>query len=491
MHRKLSTLLAVLLAFALLAGACGNSGDDGETVADDSPTTTTTEAPDDGGTDDGGTDDGSGTDDGGTDDGSGTDDGGTDDGDTVDRDTFVSLDGVPGVSDEAIEVAVLGLREGNPLGTCILDCYVTGIEAYFDYQNSLGGVFGRTLEVGTVLDDELFLHQDRALQIIADDDTLVTFGATLNPGGYGDLNDAGVPTFNWGIQAPQNNERFNLFPHLGVFCADCEGRSVPYMMQVAEATTAVALGYGISPESKTCASTTAAGIERYSEDLGIEVVKIYDDLGFGLPSGIAPQVTEWGDLGVDFVASCLDLNGMKTIAEELERQGLRDQITLQHPNTYDAGFVAEAGNLFDGDFVAPQFVPFEFTDLPQIQLFNEWVDAHGGQVAEQTMIGWMNAMLFVDGLIATGPEFDRASIVDTINTEFTAYTNQGLIFPIDWSRQHVAPTNDDRLTNGPLLECIALMRMQDGAFEKINDDPWQCWPQDDLSWQEPTPTTFE
>ena len=35
------------------------------------------------------------------------------------------------------------------------------------------------------------------------------------------------------------------------------------------------------------------------------------------------------------------------------------------------------------------------------------------------MVGWMNAMLFVEGLIATGPEFDRPSIVDTINTEFT------------------------------------------------------------------------
>jgi hypothetical protein len=465
MHRKLSTVLALLLAFSLLAAACGNSGD---TATDATTTTTTTTAAP-----------------------VGDGDGNVVDEPVVDRNTFVALEGVPGVSDESIAVAVLGLRENNPLGTCILDCYLTGIEAYFDYENSLGGVFGRQLEVGTALDDELFLHQDRALQIIADEDTLVTFGATLNPGGYGDLNDAGIPTFNWGIQAPQNNERFNMFPHQGVFCVDCKGRALPYMMSLAEATTAVTLGYGISPESQTCANTLAAAVDEYSGDLGIEVAKVYDDLEFGLNNGIAPQVTEWGDLGVDFVGTCLDLNGMKTIAEELQRQGLRDQITMWHPNTYDAGFVAEAGSLFDGDFVAPQFVPFEFTDHPQIQLYNEWVGAHGGQTAEQTMVGWMNAMLFVEGLIATGPEFDRPSIVDTINTEFTAYTYNGLNFPLDWSRQHVAPTDDDRLTHGATLECVALMRMLDGAFEKINDDPWQCWPQDDLSWQDPTPSTFE
>ncbi|GJM38837.1 MAG: hypothetical protein DHS20C19_22040 [Acidimicrobiales bacterium] len=487
MHRRTQGFIAVLLAFGLLAAACGNSGD---TETSDTTTTTTTAAPDDDGGDDGGDD---GADDGTTDT-DGTDDGtdGTDGTPPApDRDTFVSIEGVPGVSDEEIAVAILSLKEGNILGTCILDCYQTGIQAYFDYQNSLGGVFGRQLVIGDVFDDELVQHQAKALEIIADEDTFVTFGATLNPTGYGDLDDAGVPTFNWGIQAPQNNERFNLFPHLGVLCGDCTGRAVPYQMSLKGATTAVALGYKISPESQTCSRTVGSAIDFYADDLGIATAKVYDDLDFGLPNGIAPQVTEWIQLGVDFVASCLDLNAMKKIAEELVRQGVRDQITLQHPNTYDAAFVAEAGDLFDGDFVSAQFTPFEFTDHPQIQLYNEWVDAHGGQTAEQTMIGWMNAMLFVDGLIATGPEFDRASLVDTINTEFTAHTYGGLTLPLDWSRQHVAPTNDDRLTNGATQECTTLVQMQGGAFETVTDQPWLCWPQDDLSWQEPVETTFD
>lgn len=477
MHRRLQGLIAALLILALFAASCGNSGD--ETSTDDT-TTTTTVAPDDGDPDEGDPDEGD------------PDEGDPDEGEppAVDRDTFVSLEGVPGVSDEEIAVAVLGLREGNPLGTCILDCYLTGIEAYLEYQNSLGGVFGRDLVVGEVFDDELVQHGTKALEIIADEDTLVTFSASLTSTGFGDLDAAGIPTYNWGIQAPQNNGRFNTFPHIGVLCADCPGRAVPYQMSLKGATTAVSLGYGISPESKTCAQTNAAAIEFYGDDLGIEVVKVYDELEFGLNNGIAPQVSEWIELGVDFVASCLDLNGMKTIAEELVRQGARDQITLQHPNTYDVDFVAEAGDLFDGDFVAAQFTPFEFTEHPAIVLYNEWVSQQDGPTAEQTMIGWMNAMLFVDGLIAAGPEFDRNSIVAVTNTEFTDYTYGGLTFPIDWSRQHESASADDRVTHGATEECTTLVQMQGGTFVMVTDEPWLCWPQEDRSWVDPVEKTF-
>jgi len=72
------------------------------------------------------------------------------------RFTFVPLEGVPGVDDEEIAFAVIGIRTNNPLGTCILDCYLDGIEAYFAFRNAEGGLFGRELSVSYVLDDELF-----------------------------------------------------------------------------------------------------------------------------------------------------------------------------------------------------------------------------------------------------------------------------------------------------------------------------------------------
>ncbi|MEZ5168565.1 MAG: hypothetical protein R2695_19580 [Acidimicrobiales bacterium] len=117
MTRRLTAALAVVTALSLLAAACGNSGDD---KTDTTPTTPAgTDAPSESTPPDS----------------SGT----STPTDGVDRSTFVPISGVPGVSDDAITVGVLGLRTSSPLGTCILDCYLTGVQAYFDYQNSSRG----------------------------------------------------------------------------------------------------------------------------------------------------------------------------------------------------------------------------------------------------------------------------------------------------------------------------------------------------------------
>ena len=58
---------------------------------------------------------------------------------------FQPIEGVPGVTDETISYGVVGTGLSNPLGYCLLECYVDGIEAYFEYRNELGGVHGREL----------------------------------------------------------------------------------------------------------------------------------------------------------------------------------------------------------------------------------------------------------------------------------------------------------------------------------------------------------
>ena len=49
------------------------------------------------------------------------------------------------MTDKEIDFAVLGTGPANPLGYCLLECYKAGVQAYFDYRNSLGGVNGRQL----------------------------------------------------------------------------------------------------------------------------------------------------------------------------------------------------------------------------------------------------------------------------------------------------------------------------------------------------------
>jgi len=454
------TAAAGLAVVALAAAGCGNSGDDDEATPTTASDQTTAPAGDAGG------------------------------GDGGDRDTFVPIEGVPGVTDDSIGYAVIGTRSGNPLGTCILDCYLDGINAYFAFRNSEGGVYGRELVVAQELDDELANNQARALEVTTGDESFGAFNATLLATGFGPLDEAGVPTYVWGIHATEMAGRQNVFGHNAALCATCSSRTVPYAVKLAGAARFASLGYGVSENSKVCTSTTADSVEMYSAEIGAEVVYVNDELEFGLPNGIAPEVTAMKDAGVDFISTCMDLNGMKTLATELQRQGM-DDVTLYHPNTYNQQFVAEAGGIFDGDFISAQFMPFEAeSEGTGLEDFQQWMDETGAEMSELAMVGWINADLAFQGLLAAGPEFDRQSVIDATN-QLTAYDADGLIVPVDWSRQHNPPVEGDPSTDYE-QECFAPVRVVDGQFETVAppDTPWLCWPNDTLDWSEPVPTSF-
>ncbi len=471
MPSKMHLASAICATLALFVTACGNSGDDnpGESTPMTAPAEqprateaapTTTAAPTTKPTD----------------------------GPYPQRDEFVALEDVPGVSDEEIRVAVIGTQQGNPLGTCILDCYVTGIEAYFNYINDSGGIYGRRIVIEEVLDDNLFANKEHALKVISDDDSLAVFEATLFPTGWGDLHDAGIPTFVWNIDGPESVNRDSIFGNFVIGCPTCTSRWLPWLVSEAGATKVATLGYGVSENSKVCTRAFADSIDLYSAELGIELAYFNDNLAYGLPNGIGPEVTQMVDADVDFIATCMDLNAMLTLAEELQRQGAREDVTMYHPNSYDPEFVKSAGDLFDGDYVSLVFAAFEYeVDTVLREAYQQWVSAHGGPVAEQTIIAWINADLFVTGLLEAGPNFDRQTIIDSLNQ--ITYDAGGLISPIDWSRQHNAVVGD----NSPYdyaQECVSAVRIQDSGFVGFQAEPWMCWLDDTSEWSEPVPTDF-
>ena len=451
-------LIALLCVGTLVVAACSNSGDD-ESSSD------TTEA-----------DSGSST-------------------TAANGGEPVSVD-QPGVTDEEIRFSALGTQANNPLGTCVLDCYTDGIRAYFAFKNDQGGVNGRQLVLDdeNVIDDELSNNQARALEIVSADDTFATFSAAQVGSGWGDLYDAGIPLYVWQINPADVTGKDGIFGSRETVCIECTQRPVALLAQEAGATKVAALGYGVSENSAQCAEGAADSIDKYADDIGggIEVAYVNSDLAFGLPNGIGPEVTAMKDAGVDFVVGCIDLNGMKSLAQEMERQGIRDDVTMYHTNTYDQAFVAEADPLFEGDLVGAQFRPFEAESAgSNLDDYHEWMAETGADETELAMVGWINADEAVTGLELAGQDFSRESVIDALN-QVTDYTAGGLIQPIDWTRQHTAPTEDDPGTNGPEFDCVSIVRVQDAAFEVVGDTakPWHCWPGDTRDWSDPEDMNF-
>ena len=197
------------------------------------------------------------------------------------------------------------------------------------------------------------------------------------------------------------------------------------------------------------------------------------------------------DAGVDFILNCIDQNSALMIEQELERQGMSN-VTMILPQGYgDEEFITTNAALLEGDLLATQFRPLEAD--PGDTMMTTMLEHLDGLelINDYTVQGWVDADLAVRGLLAAGPQFDRPTVISATN-EITDWTAGGLLPPVDWSRQHTAPTPDDP-TNAPAYDCAAFLRVTGGALEVVGstEDPFTCFEPPVVEWTDPTEMSFE
>ncbi len=440
-HRRRHTAAAlVVMALVVVTASCGNSSSDDEGTPATDPGAPSVQAGDG----------------------------------AEERDTKVEVD-APGVTDDEIRFASIATISSNPLGTNIGEAYNEGVEAYFAWRNDEGGIYGRDLVLAEKRDDQVGRNAEEAQSLVASDDAFGAFVATLLFTGADALDEAGVPTYGWGIHREFAGKR-SLFGHIGPLCTGCVNRVWPYLANEAGATKVGILGYNTSEASQRCAQGIRDSIEEYGDEAGgLEVAFLDDNLSFGLPGGLGPQVSEMKRNGVDYVQTCIDLNGMKTLGEELAKQDM-DDVVLQHPNSYDVDFVAANADIFEGDLVTTTFTPFETEVDSEVQdQFFTWTDRQGVTPHELTMVGWLNAHMAFTSLLAAGPDFDRAKVIDA-GRSLTDYTADNLVSPIDWSTQLADPAEDPE-ADSP-IQCVVAVQVTDGAFVPFTGEegkPWECF----------------
>ena len=343
--------------------------------------------------------------------------------------------------------------------------------------------------LATKRDDQLFQNLPQSLAMVEEDDSLAAFVATLLFFGADTLNDAGVPTFGWNIHN-EFADRRNIFGNIAPSCIGCIHQLFPYIATQVGATKGRHLRLRQQRELQDLRRghpRLHRALQRRGRRHDGGVLRHLHRVR--LAGGVAPQVSEMKDKGVDIIYTCLDLNGMRTIAQELVKQDYRDQVTMYHPNTYNHEFVAANADLFEGDLVFVQFVPFEAEIDSELQrrFFEYTADL---KLEEQTIVGWLNAHLFYEGLLAAGPEFDRASLVDAVRG-FDDYSHDGLTNPIDFSRQIALP--NDNPDADYEYRCINAVEIVNGAFEQWTGEPgkpWLCWEVVREDWHDPEALSF-
>lgn len=416
---RLRMMLAVTAVFCL-AAACGNS-------------------------------EGSG---GAADDGGGDDDGGA---------AVVSVD-APGVTDD--EIRVEGIASvTNPLGADYASA-ADGVEAYFAMVNDRGGVHGRELALTRVRDDKVANNSAEAKGVVETDESFAVLPvATLLFTGAEQLVESGIPTFGWTInpewQGTEEEPRENLFGQAGSYlCLGCPQPYPPYIAQRSDRDKVALLAYNV-PQSSTCLEGWDRSITEWGGDSGAEVVFRDASLAYGT-TDLSVQVQKMKEAGADLVATCMDNNAVVTLAKEMKKQEL-DAIQLL-PNAYDQSFFEEYGDLFEGSYVIIGFSPLETPEdlRPEgLDNYEEWIDATGGTRSENSMVGWLNADLFVRALEEAGPDFDRQAVVDAANS-MTDHTADGMLPGTDWAEYGHWQRNP--------RNCSVYLEVVDGEMTPTEDD---------------------
>ncbi len=398
--------------------------------------------------------------------GSGAGNGTTSDnsGSTTDSGTGNVAVDAPGVTDEEIRVTGI-VSATNPLGANYASA-ADGVNAYFAMVNDAGGVHGRQLVLADVRDDKVANNTAEAKGVVDSDEAFAVIPvATLLFTGADTLVEAGIPTFGWTInpewQGTQDDQKLNLFGQAGSFlCLGCAQPYPPYIAERADRSKVGLLAYNV-PQSSTCLDGWGKSIEKWGAPAGAEVVFSDASLAYGT-TDLSVQVQKMAEAGVDMVATCMDNNAIVTLAKEMKKQGL-DAIQLL-PNAYNQEFFEEFGDLFEGSYVIIGFSPLEAPDdlRPEgLDLYEEWIDSTGGERTENSMVGWLNAAAFVEGLREAGPEFTRQKVIDAINS-LEDQNAEGMLPGTNWAEYGHWQRNP--------INCSTYLEIVDGKMTPTEQD---------------------
>jgi branched-chain amino acid transport system substrate-binding protein len=368
--------------------------------------------------------------------------------------------GVKGVTDTSIRVAVITAKT-NPIGGRYHE-FIDGIRAYFKVINDQGGIYGRKLTVVSDRDDVVGTENvQQTTASLANDNAFATFEATQQLTAADMLAKAHMPTFIWNIDpesaSTPTSDHSNIFGTNPSICFSCPGPLNSYLAVKNGFTKVGILAYGVSAESKLCATGTRDAYKQYTNGK-VQVVFFDDTLPFA--GDMTADVQNMKDKGVQYVNTCMDTNQVVKLQKEMKKQGLNAIQNL--PNAYDHDFAKQNAALFEGNFIEPLYAPWEATpQSPATKAYVTAIKAITKDPVELTEFGWIDAMQFVDGLKGAGPEFTQQKVIDYLNAQ-KAYSAQGLIQPIDWSTGHIDPQKNPAVRLKE--QCMPVMQIKGGTF---------------------------
>jgi ABC-type branched-subunit amino acid transport system substrate-binding protein len=333
--------------------------------------------------------------------------------------------GGPGVSSSAVNlgavITITGPIPGLEIGA------LHGINAFVTYLNSIGGICGRKVVLKTA-DDNLDASQNAtATQSLMG--SVMGFVGSLSGDDQGGASvlqaNPSVPDVSEALSVQAFNLPNNFSPSpvpLGLNLA-------PYVYFKQKYPNAVTHMAVLAENQSTALTDTKAQVQAL-ESIGYKFV--YTDYNIEPTqsdfSTDADEMKAHGAEGLYFLAIG---SFYAEVAKAVQDAGLHLTLPNYSENAYDPTFLSEAGSAANGSILDSYLAMYGGEDSgsnPMVALLNKWYRALYGSAADEFAAwGWMDGLLFVEGLNAGGG-LTRANLLNGLH-QVTSFTAGGLQSP--------------------------------------------------------------
>ena len=356
-----------------------------------------------------------------------------------------------GVTANSITLGNVSLLTGPVPG--LFQGAVRGTQAFFNYQNSLGGVCGRKLNLDS-RDDQFDVNQNKAQyqDLISKAFGFVGSFSVVDEGGSSVLQaHPDVPDVAYAL----SHAHFNLPNNFSVQPLPPGWRlgSLNYFKAKFGPDVITHMAYFV--EDAQSAKDAIKGEVAAAQSVGYKFV--YNRTIEPTEANFSSDVVNMQSAGVKGIFMAGEVGAFVRVAKAMKQQGFSVPFANWGANAYDPGFVtSDAAAATNGAILDQQLAMYQGEDnIPEVQLFNKWYKQVGGKTPDIfAAFGWESARLFVQALGNAGAKPTRASVLAELK-KIDNFDGNGMLAP-------VGPAS--KRPSG----CFMTIKVQNGKFQRAD-----------------------
>ena len=360
-----------------------------------------------------------------------------------------------GVTADAITVANISILTGPVPG--LFAGAPKGVQAYFAYQNSQGGVYGRQLKV-EAQDDQF----DCGINKATTEDDIGKYFTFV--GSFSLFDDCGGEVLQAHPEVP------DIHVPLGTLAQSLPNNFAPQPVRAGASTGPFQYIKDRHPNAITkvgslignvdAAKTAWQNAKYVMESLGYQVV--YERIFQPTETDFTADIVQMKAKGVQVLTlSSADVKTMGRVEAKAQQQNWKPEVTLLGAAGYDNTLFTLAGSndALEGAYLylpTAMYLGEDRADVPEVDTFLTWLDkvSPGANVDLFTVYGWTAAELFVQALKDAGPQATRASLTASLQ-KIDSFNANGLL-------ADAGPASKTPAT------CYIMVQIHDGKFERVD-----------------------